>query len=95
MYEQPSFSGQVKLVGHTWGTSGAGIGVVEVSLEMTATPTTLALMTGSVKSQPKSRDAILGLSRIEGVFEVAVTVHVACSIASRGRGAYPNATCQR
>jgi hypothetical protein len=41
--EQPSFSGHVKPAGHGFGASGAGEGVVEVSLEITATPITLGL----------------------------------------------------
>ena len=94
MYEQPLFSGQVKLPGHCVGVSGAGVGVVVASLEITATPITLALMTELIGSQLQSRDGILRLSRIECIFEVAVTIHVACSIASCGRRAYPNAACQ-
>ena len=74
------------------GASGAGVGVVVASLEITATPITLALMTELIGSQLQSRDSILGLSRIQRAFEVAVAIHVACSIASLIRGACPNAT---
>jgi hypothetical protein len=95
VYEQPLFSGQVKLAGHVVGAFGVGVGVVEASLEITATPTTLGLMTESIECRSQSREIILGLSRIERTLEVAITTHVACSIASCGCGACPNATCQR
>ena len=95
MYEQPLFSGQVKLAGHVLGVSGIGVGDVEASLEITATPTTLGLTTESTGCGSQSRKVILRLSRGECAFEVAITTYVACSIASRGRGACPNATCQR
>jgi hypothetical protein len=50
VYEQPSFSGQVKLAGHCLGVSGVGTGIGEVSLEITATPITLELMAESMES---------------------------------------------
>ena len=88
------FSGQVKLAGHTLGVSGIGVGVGEVSLEITATPITLGLTNESIEWWSQSRELVLRLSRVECALEVAIAIYIACSVATSGRGACPNATCQ-